>query len=443
MIQLKEHYTRILETGAEKPNRKGEFDTPNSTLSVFGAQLRFDLSDWKLPVATAKKMFTGSMFKELAWMLRGETNIKTLGCGIWDKWCLIDDVVISAPLPEYSLIEQLIELKLVETISEGSNYLFDIARKHITIPEGTTRKEVNENDEEVEVVITNENITIEDMASGINDFNPHTFAEECKTLGLETMSRDVAMEKGYCGPIYGAQWRAFQSTVKDVTGQIQTVSVDQLLNVWDTLKNDVYSRRNIVSAWNPGLVPESGVEMMVNIANGKMGLPPCHKGFQMYVAGRPDALKLSIALELRSSDSGLGLPFNIGSYAAIGYLYAAEFDIEPQDLVVNIGDAHIYKAHIDGIKQYIDSPVHDLPDFKQFKENYEEIRTRIITREAKRAAAGFGIEDEEQIDLILAAVLRDRREGFRHLLDGIEGSYFNDCLGEFTQGEHIPFEAFE
>ena len=131
-----------------------------------------------------------------------------------------------------------------------------------------------------------------------------------------------ADENGELGPVYGAQWRSWRTA--------DGGAVDQIRQVIDQIKNNPDSRRLIVSAWNVGEIP-------------KMALPPCHLLFQFYVANR----KLSCQLYQRSADIFLGLPFNIASYALLTMMIARVCDLELGDLVITLGDAHLYSNHVD------------------------------------------------------------------------------------------------
>lgn len=147
--------------------------------------------------------------------------------------------------------------------------------------------------------------------------------------------------EGDLGPIYGFQWRHFGARYKtcddDYTGQ----GVDQLQNVIDKLKTNPYDRRIIMSAWNPADF-------------ALMALPPCHIFSQFYVNfpknGKP---QLSCLLYQRSCDMGLGVPFNIASYALLTIMIAHICDMEPGEFIHTLGDAHVYKDHVDALKEQI------------------------------------------------------------------------------------------
>ena len=135
---------------------------------------------------------------------------------------------------------------------------------------------------------------------------------------------------GDLGPVYGAQWRNWNGE-----------AIDQLKAVVDTLKHNPDSRRIIVSAWNPSVLPDTRKSFAENVANGKAALPPCHALFQFYVADG----KLSCQLYQRSADVFLGVPFNIASYALLTMMLAQVCDLQLGDFVHTFGDVHIYNNH--------------------------------------------------------------------------------------------------
>jgi thymidylate synthase len=205
---------RILEEGVPQSDRTGV-----GTLSVFGHQMRFDLSKG-FPLLTTKKLHIRSIVIELLWFLRGETNVgwlKENKVSIWDEW---------------------------------------------------------------------------------------------------------ADENGDLGPVYGKQWRDWEAP----DGR----HVDQIAELIRLIREDPASRRQIVSAWNPG-------------ENPKMALAPCHCLFQTQVA----AGKLHLQLYQRSADVFLGVPFNIASYALLTHMLAQQCGLEPGTFVWTGGDCHLYSNHLD------------------------------------------------------------------------------------------------
>lgn len=158
-----------------------------------------------------------------------------------------------------------------------------------------------------------------------------------------------ADENGDLGPVYGYQWRNWNGE-----------GIDQIKEVIDTLKNNPDSRRIMVSAWNPSVLPDTGVSFAENVANNKAALPPCHSFFQFYVAEG----KLSCQLYQRSADVFLGVPFNIASYALLTMMVAQVCDLEVGDFVHTFGDVHIYNNHIEQVNLQLSRTPYALPKMK-------------------------------------------------------------------------------
>ncbi|MBQ3884328.1 MAG: thymidylate synthase [Succinivibrio sp.] len=219
---------KIMEEGTDREDRTG-----TGTRSIFGTQMRFDLSKG-FPLVTTKKCHLKSIIHELLWFISGSTNIKYLqenGVRIWNEW---------------------------------------------------------------------------------------------------------ADENGDLGPVYGKQWRDFETP----DGR----HIDQLSNAIDMIKHNPESRRIIVCAWNPSDVD-------------RMALPPCHTLYQFYVANG----KLSCQLYQRSADMFLGVPFNIASYSLLTMMIAKECNLEYGDFVWSGGDTHIYKNHFEQVQLQLTREPRPLP----------------------------------------------------------------------------------
>lgn len=147
-----------------------------------------------------------------------------------------------------------------------------------------------------------------------------------------------ADKNGNLGPVYGHQWRNWNSE-----------GIDQIQEVINTLKTNPDSRRMLVTAWNPSVLPESNTSFSENVANNKVALPPCHAFFQFYVAGG----KLSCQLYQRSADVFLGVPFNIASYALLTLMVAQVCGYEAGDFIHSFGDVHIYSNHFEQINEQL------------------------------------------------------------------------------------------
>jgi thymidylate synthase len=222
---------RILDEGVRKEDRTG-----TGTLSVFGHQMRFDLSQG-FPLVTTKKVHLKSVVHELLWFLKGDTNVRYLqdnGVTIWDEW---------------------------------------------------------------------------------------------------------ADERGDLGPVYGKQWRSWETPGGG--------SVDQIRWVLDEIRRNPDSRRLVVTAWNPADLD-------------RMALAPCHCLFQFYVADG----RLSCQLYQRSADVFLGVPFNIASYALLTHMIAQATGLRPGDFVHSLGDAHLYLNHVEQARLQLSREPRPLPHLR-------------------------------------------------------------------------------
>ena len=148
------------------------------------------------------------------------------------------------------------------------------------------------------------------------------------------------------GPVYGYQWRNWNGD-----------EIDQIKDLIITLKSNPNSRRMLVSAWNPSVLPDTSKSFEENVADGKAALPPCHAFFQFYVNNG----KLSCQLYQRSADVFLGVPFNIASYALFTMMIAQVCGYQAGDFVHTFGDAHIYNNHIEQVKLQLSRDTRPLP----------------------------------------------------------------------------------
>ena len=238
MKQYHQLLNHLLEKGTQKGDRTG-----TGTISSFGYQMRFDLSEG-FPMLTTKKLHLKSIIHELLWFIKGETNIKYLkenNVRIWDEW---------------------------------------------------------------------------------------------------------ADEDGNLGPVYGHQWRNWNSE-----------GIDQIKELIHQIKHNPNSRRMIVSAWNPSVLPDTSKSFSENVKNGKAALPPCHAFFQFYVADG----KLSCQLYQRSADTFLGVPFNIASYALFTMMIAQVTNLKAGDFIHTFGDVHLYNNHLKQAKEQLKRDLRPLP----------------------------------------------------------------------------------
>lgn len=218
MYQYLDMLKYILAHGETRVNRTGI-----DTIGVFGYQARYDLRE-RFPLLTTKQLHWKSIVEELLWMLRGETNIRSLqakGVTIWDEWSSPD---------------------------------------------------------------------------------------------------------GELGPVYGFQWRHWTTDIR--------WEVDQISDLISNLKSNPFSRRHILTAWNPSTVNDCA-------------LPPCHVMAQFYVNNHDE---LSCMMTQRSCDAMLGAPYNIASYSLLTCMLAQVCGLKPGQFIHSIGDLHIYKNHLEAVK---------------------------------------------------------------------------------------------
>jgi thymidylate synthase len=311
----------ILENGTPKETRNG------GTLSVFGRQIRHKMSEG-FPLLTTKKMRWKSIVTELLWFLRGDTNIKYLvenGCSIWngDAYKKYKNTN-----PDYLANDEMFK-------TEKGTYKF---------------------------------------------FTQEEFVNKIKT------DDEFAKKWGELGPIYGKQWRNWKGKLIDKSEEFNAHTawvpeqIDQIQNLINDLKTNPDSRRLMVNAWNVG-----DLDLMI--------LPPCHYGFQVYtrelsLEERADIWNnthnpagniythnqyneneipiraISLMWNQRSVDTPLGLPFNIASYAILLELLGNIVNMVPDELIVNLGDTHIYLNQIDGIKEQLKREPFELPTLR-------------------------------------------------------------------------------
>ena len=165
------------------------------------------------------------------------------------------------------------------------------------------------------------------------------------------------LEENDLGPVYGHQWRHFNAKYNDCNTDYNGKGVDQLQYIIDSLKDPIerYSRRLVMSAWNPQQLNE-------------MALPPCHILAQFNVINN----ELSCSLYQRSGDVGLGVPFNIASYSLLTHIIAKHCNLVASEFVYYLGNCHIYDDHIENLRQQIERKPYEFPKI-QIKNIYESI----------------------------------------------------------------------
>lgn len=292
----------ILDNGIKKEDRTG-----TGTLSVFGRIIRHDMKTG-FPAVTTKRLYFKGIVTELLWFLRGDTNIKYLvdnGCNIWNG-------------------------------DSYQNYLKE---------------------------------TVD-----LNPLSQEEFIDKIKN------DEEFSDRFGDLGPIYGKQWRSWENYQYEYGNIVGDNSIDQIQNIINDLKTNPDSRRLMVSAWNP-----AHLKYQV--------LPPCHYGFQVYTRDfsldeRLDLMRkrtrdgtvdydnrhhvfldfhnipkraISLMFNMRSTDVPLGFPFNIASYGLLLEIIGKMVNMVPDELIANLGDAHIYKNQINGAGEQLTREPYKLP----------------------------------------------------------------------------------
>ena len=319
----------ILDNGVKKEDRTG-----TGTISIFGRQIRHDMSKG-FPLLTTKTMYWRGIVTELIWFLQGNTNIKYLvdnDCHIWDG-------------DAYKKYEQSVKQSIDKATKEGI---------------------LRESDD-------------------YNVLSKESFIDRIKT------DNEFANKWGDLGPIYGKQWRRrgkwkhkpISWEYGAPTSYDREYEVDQIQQLIDDLRSNPDSRRLMVDAWNPRQLKD-------------MTLPPCHYGFQVWTRELTIEERLELASKIygnvfepfdfhsvnhkeidelypvprraislmwnqRSVDTPLGLPFNIASYALLLHIIARSVNMVPDELVGNLGDVHIYQDQVDGVIEQINREPLKLP----------------------------------------------------------------------------------
>ncbi|KAJ8482156.1 hypothetical protein ONZ45_g15050 [Pleurotus djamor] len=171
--------------------------------------------------------------------------------------------------------------------------------------------------------------------------------------------------EGDLGPVYGFQWRHFGAEYKDCHADYTGQGVDQLKDCIEKIKHNPADRRIIMTAWNPKDIPE-------------MALPPCHLLCQFYVklppASSPEQKpKLSCLMFQRSADLGLGIPFNIASYALLTHMIAQVTGTEADELIIQLGDAHVYRDHVEALEEQLKREPKPFPKLRWAREGINDI----------------------------------------------------------------------
>ena len=282
-------YLDLLQDILENGHEKKEFNSGITLKSVFGRQTRYDLSKG-FPLLTTKKVFLRGIIHELLWFLQGNSNIKYLvdnNVHIWDEWA-------------YKRFKEAQKSKV----------------------------------------------------------KSQKWAKEFRTIGTQdefiekikdgSASSPFVCKWGELGPIYGRQWRKWETS----DGR----TIDQIAWAIQKLKKTPTRKHIMIAAWNPEFVYEMAASREKSVV-----LPPCHSFFQINVN---DKNELSLQLYQRSSDVFLGVPFNIASYALLTLMFAHVGGFKPGEFVHTFGDVHIYGNHMEQVKEQLKRKPRPFPTIK-------------------------------------------------------------------------------
>ena len=332
----------ILGKGRERGDRTG-----TGTISIFDAQFRHDMREG-FPLLTTKKMHLRGIFEELMAFLRGEEQLESLidkKVTIWDPWRVSEDVFTPRLLENWERVAWMWK----------------------NLPEASAQWEMLPEQQKT-----------------------HEWLDD---HGIPRTVPKLVVKKGSLNAPYGSGWRAFK------TGG---VAVDQLAYALDLLHHNPESRRILISAWNPGWMPDESISPQENIIAGKPCLTPCHWAFEFYTEemseiGRWEYMKLtnptlhktlssrhgeydkldncgeildshqvptrylSLKWHQRSTDTMIGLPYNIASYALLLLMVAEEVGMVPYMLLGDLSNVHIYKNHLDQMRKQLEREPKSLP----------------------------------------------------------------------------------
>jgi thymidylate synthase len=376
------NYLDLLRHAHDNGSRQINERTGEVTLKVVGPQLRYDLQAG-FPLVTTSKKHLRSIIEELLWFIRGDTNnelLRARGVSIWDEWALVEPHVRQRPLSNYDRAE--------------------IYAKREGVP--------------LKGVLTMlENLDREEGMRGLrpsssNGGEPNGGEKFLNDQDIPTYVDQIIHGVGELGPIYGRMWRYWPNPDGTTT--------DQLVQVLNDLKERPFSRRHIVTAWNPSVLPDETVNAQENVRRGRQALAPCHAFYQfvveqldqsqrvlLYIAKRypgglsevqasadhllelvrlneeqveegrtfmieemlrhngiPDK-RLGTVVTQRSADIPLGVPYNIASYAILTMMIANQLNFALGELVMNFGDAHIYHKQMEGVREQLSREPRPLP----------------------------------------------------------------------------------
>lgn len=353
----------VITNGRNRGNRTGI-----PTKYIFSEKFRHRMSDG-FPLLTTKKMNPRAVLGELFGFLTGADSVEAFqkfGCNIWNPWGLENDLVKYNQIEDTAVLAEALSAKLEisheeaeslinERISAVGDWRITLDAAYEALANGTgTIEQVTE-------------VTTQQPPNLLALLNEH---------GVSMFEPEYVYRKGYLGPIYGKQWLEWKCTNGDIINQIKRVA--------DQLNNCPTSRRIVLTAWNPEVVPEdrytefpmsqtgrpavtSSDQIQCAILDGKQALPPCHLMVILDVDINRDEGEAYLNMEviMRSTDVPIGLPYNITSYAFLLSMIAAQYGYTPGDLVIEMVNCHVYGDQIELAQEQITRLPGTLPTLKE------------------------------------------------------------------------------
>lgn len=358
MKQYLDMLRHVIDNGTSTDDRTG-----TGTYSVFGYQTRYNL-DEGFPLATTCSTPLRWIIEELLWMRDGKTNNEDLlavGVDIWNEWALPEEATLS-------IVGHKNETDLILELARVQRWPLSRARNEVMLKRQRLHSD---------------------------EFGNEALDTWFRSLGVEP-AHVTKFQKGELGPIYGAQWRDFGG-------------VDQLKDLVQRLRDRPFSRRHVVTAWNPEVLPDEGVSHAENVLAGRAVLASCHAFFQChcrklslkrrceisaqyglsveysnYFTGDDDerfegaqdkleailnigsvpTIGLTLQMYQRSCDVCCGARFNIAFYSALTMFLAHELGYHPEEFIHDIGDLHIYKNHVSNALKQLERTPHTLPKLR-------------------------------------------------------------------------------
>lgn len=347
----------VVDNGKIKGNRTGV-----GTRYLFSEKFRHDMGTG-FPLLTTKKINPKQVLGELFGFLTGADTVQDFqkfGCNIWNAWGLQNEQYKLVLRSEAEYVQELSRVKEIDedealrqlraVEKESCEWVKEYQQTMAKISSGEIETEHDESIESLQAKVS------EQLAR-----KPKDVIEWLSTEGVTIHVKDIEFAEGYLGPIYGKQWLEWKASNGEIINQIKRIA--------SQLENCPLSRRIILTAWNPEVVPadryatypngkptaSSSDQIQCAILDGKQALPPCHLMVILDVDVDQEAEVTSLNMEviMRSTDVPIGLPFNIASYAYLMEMICSQFGMSPGMLVIEMVNCHVYEDQLELAKEQL------------------------------------------------------------------------------------------